>query len=125
MKELDDIMRHAISHALAWVLHLLFPTWGRYVVTTPAPVRTVAPPVRPLSAWDRPWTTPPRNEDVEYVCVHIGRDDRTMRLATVQRERRLSAVAADLGIDHPPYAYPGDHFTILAEQAAARTGAHG
>ncbi|MFM9445055.1 hypothetical protein [Streptomyces acidiscabies] len=98
-------MRDAIARALAWALLILTPRHrpGRHTATYLSAQPIALGPV-PVNPWSRPWTGPTKEEAAEL----FRQQDAATLEPHLQRERRLAAPFATMGIDHP-YTCDGAH----------------
>ncbi|MEU9124363.1 hypothetical protein AB0C96_31655 [Streptomyces sp. NPDC048506] len=104
-------MTDLILRALLWVLCLLLPARGRHSMLHPAAPSVPESEPNPVNPWNKPWAGPSAKQ-----VRAIFRDEETLRLSPVQRERRWAAEFAALGVDYA-YRYPGDQFAAVAQRA--------
>ncbi|MDI3407363.1 hypothetical protein [Streptomyces cavernicola] len=100
-------MHALLARALSWLAALFAP--GRrpgrhsaqYLAAQRADVPDPVPEPEPVSPWARPWTSPSAAE-----VRAIFRDERTLALPALQRERAWAAAFAELGVDYDHPAEP-------------------
>ncbi|MDQ8706980.1 hypothetical protein RCO28_31580 [Streptomyces sp. LHD-70] len=89
-------MYDLLTRALAWAAALFTARRpGRHSARYLA-ARAIDPV--PVSPWSRPWSSPSA-EDVRA----IFRDERTLALPPLQRERAWAAAFAEIGVDYDHY----------------------